>query len=71
MTTHLEAVYEEGWLKPLKPLALPEHSRVPLTLTSEVAEDEGPREWRLHSERSLMPVWDNPADDVFHVLLKK
>ncbi|MFM7805611.1 MAG: antitoxin AF2212-like protein [Verrucomicrobiota bacterium] len=69
MSTTLGAVYEQGWFKPLKPLSSPEHSRVPLTF--EVAEDEGPREWRLHSERSLMPVWDNPADDVFHVLLKK
>jgi len=71
MSTTLGAVYELGWLKPLKPLSPPEHSRVPLTLTSEVAEDVGRQEWRLHSERSLMPVWDNPADDVFHVLLKK
>jgi predicted DNA-binding antitoxin AbrB/MazE fold protein len=71
MSTTWEAVYEQGWLKPLKPSALPEHSRVHLTVTSEAAEDEGRQEWRLHSERSLMPVWDNPADDVFHVLLKK
>jgi len=36
MTTVVEAVYEQGWLKPLKPLLLPEHSRVRFTLTVEV-----------------------------------
>jgi predicted DNA-binding antitoxin AbrB/MazE fold protein len=71
VTTILEAVYEQGWLKPVKPLSLPEHSRVQLTLTSEAAEDVGRHEWLMQSERSLTQVWDNPADDVFHVLLKK
>ena len=71
MTTVVEAVYEQGWLKPLKPLLLPEHSRVQLTLTVEAAEDGGRPEWLIQSERSLMRVWDNPADDVFNALLKK
>jgi predicted DNA-binding antitoxin AbrB/MazE fold protein len=71
MTTVVEAVYEQGWLKPLKPLLLPEHSRVQLTVTAEVAEDVGRQEWLIQSERSLMQVWDNPADDVFNGLLKK
>lgn len=71
MTTVVEAVYEEGWLKPLKPLLLPEHSRVQLTLTVEAVEDGGRPEWLIQSERSLMQVWENPADDVFNVLIKK
>lgn len=71
MTTVVEAVYEQGWLKPVKPLLLPEHSRVQLTLTVEAAEDGRRQEWLIQSERSLMRVWDNPADDVFNVLLKK
>ena len=71
MTTVVEAVYEQGWLKPLKPLLLPEHSRVRLTVTAEAAEDVGRQEWLIQSERSLMQVWDNPADDVFNVLLMK
>ena len=71
MKTVVEAVHEQGWLKPLKPLLLPAHSRVQLTLTAEAAEDGGRQEWLFQSERSLMQVWDNPADDVFNVLLKK
>jgi predicted DNA-binding antitoxin AbrB/MazE fold protein len=71
MKTVVEAVHEQGWLKPLKPPLLPEHSRVQLTLTAEADEDGGRQEWLIQSERSLMRVWDNPADDVFNVLLKK
>ena len=71
MTTVVEAVYEQGWLKPLKPLLLPEHSRVQLTLKVEAAEDGGRPEWLIQSERSLMRVWENPADAVFNVLIKK
>jgi hypothetical protein len=55
----------------LKPLLLPEHSRVQLTLTVEAVEDGGRPEWLIQSERSLMQVWENPADDVFNVLIKK
>jgi hypothetical protein len=40
-------------------------------VTAEAAEDVGRQEWLIQSERSLMQVWDNPADDVFNVLLKK
>lgn len=71
MTTVVEAVYKQGWLKPLKPLLLPEHSRVQLTLTVEAVEDGGRPESLIQSERSLMQVWENPADDVFNVLIKK
>jgi uncharacterized pyridoxamine 5'-phosphate oxidase family protein len=55
----------------LKPPLLPEHSRVQLTLTAEAVEDVERQEWLIQSERSLKQVWDNPADDVFNVLLKK
>jgi predicted DNA-binding antitoxin AbrB/MazE fold protein len=71
MKTVVEAVHEQGWLKPLKPPLLPEHSRVQLTLTAEAAEDGGRPEWLIQSERSLMRVWDNPADDVLNLLIKK
>lgn len=71
MTTVVDAVYEQGWLKPLKPLLLPEHARVQLTLTAETADDTGRKEWLAQSERTLMKVWDNPADDVFNELLQK
>lgn len=34
MTMHIEAVYEQGLLRPLKPIALVEGERVELTLVS-------------------------------------
>ena len=71
MTTVVDAVYEQGWLKPLKPLLLPEHARVQLTLTAETADNVERQEWLAQSERTLMKVWDNPADDVFNELLQK
>ena len=33
MTTQLQAIYENGVLRPLEPLDLPEHQRVDLVLT--------------------------------------
>jgi predicted DNA-binding antitoxin AbrB/MazE fold protein len=39
MTRHLEAIYEQGVLRPLEPLALAEHQRVRLTL------EEKPSSW--------------------------
>jgi predicted DNA-binding antitoxin AbrB/MazE fold protein len=71
MKTVVEALHEEGWLKPLKPPLLSEYSRVQLTLTAEAVEDVERQEWLIQSERPLKQVWDNPADDVFNVLLKK
>jgi predicted DNA-binding antitoxin AbrB/MazE fold protein len=71
MTTVVDAVYEQGWLKPLKPLLLPEHARVQLTITSEPAADGERQEWLAQSERTLQRVWDNPADDVYNELLQK
>jgi predicted DNA-binding antitoxin AbrB/MazE fold protein len=71
MTTVVDAVYEQGWLKPLKPLLLPEHARVQLMLTAGPAEDVQRQEWLAQSERALMKVWDNSADDVFNELLQR
>ena len=71
MTTVVDAVYEQGWLRPLKPLLLPEHARVQLTLTAEPADGVERQEWLAQSERTVRKVWDNPADDVFNELLQR
>lgn len=42
MTLQLEAVFEDGVLRPVEPLSLPEHQRVTLTLDTKPA----PRSWR-------------------------
>ena len=70
MTPVVDAVYEQGWLKPLTPLGLPEHARVQVTVTSETSDDVGRQEWLAQSERTLLKTWDNPADDVYNELLK-
>jgi predicted DNA-binding antitoxin AbrB/MazE fold protein len=40
MTLTIEAVYQNGVLKPTKPLALPEGSEVKLTMTMTTKEDD-------------------------------
>lgn len=40
MTFQVDAIYDGGVLKPLEPLALPDQSRVQVTVSSEQAADE-------------------------------
>jgi predicted DNA-binding antitoxin AbrB/MazE fold protein len=63
----MEAIYENGVLRPLSPLTLPEHARVRLAV-DDLRDDER-SEWHAQSERRLKAVWDNSADDVFNDLL--
>ena len=68
MTAAVEAIYEDGLLRPLQPLALPEHAHV---LISVETMDEDPERaiWLAESERRLRETWENDADDVFNALL--
>lgn len=65
MALTTDAIYENGVLRPLSPLALPEHARVTISV---VVNDEARAEWLAESQRRLTAVWDNPADDVFNAL---
>ena len=67
MSTAVEAIYENGMFRPLQPLALPEHTRVQLSV--EAIGDADREAWLAQSERRLREVWDNDADDVFNELL--
>ena len=70
MTTAVEAIYEDGFLRPLQPLHLPEHTRVMVSV--ETLENDAERAaWLAQSERRLAAVWDNDAADVFNVLLAR
>ena len=70
MTTAVEAIYEDGVLRPFQPLALPEHTHVRLSVETLPADPERAA-WLAQSERRLREVWDNEADDVFNELLTR
>lgn len=70
MTTAVEAIYEDGLLRPLQPLPLPEHARVRVSV--ETLENDAERvAWLAQSERRLREVWKNDDDDVFNELLAR
>ena len=46
MVKQIDAVYEQGVLRPLEPLALSEHQRVRLTLDDSAAPRPRPLSWR-------------------------
>lgn len=70
MTTAVDAVYEGGVLRPLQPLALPEHTQVRVSVET-LPEDADRAAWLAQSERRLREVWGNDADDVFNELLSR
>lgn len=67
MTMQIEATYENGLLRPLAPLPLPEHAHV--TLTIETADDSGaqpkPGEWarRVRALAAMAPKVSHTIDD--------
>jgi predicted DNA-binding antitoxin AbrB/MazE fold protein len=68
MTTAVEAIYEDGLLRPLQPL--PKHTRVRVSV--ETFENDTERmAWLAQSERRLREAWENDADDVFNELLTR
>jgi len=70
MTTAVEAIYEDGMLRPLQPLSLPEHTHVRLSVET-LPDDPDRSAWVAQSERRLREFWDNDADDVFNELLTR
>jgi predicted DNA-binding antitoxin AbrB/MazE fold protein len=70
MTTAVEAIYEDGMLRPLQPLSLPEHTHVRLSVET-LPDDSDRTAWLAQSERRLHEIWENGADDVFNELLSR
>ena len=68
MTVAVEAIYEDGLLRPLQPLALPEHAHVRISVETMDA-DPVRAAWLAESERRLRETWGNDDDDVFNALL--
>ena len=70
MPTAVEAIYEDGVLRPLQPLSLPEHAHVRLSVEA-LPDDPERAAWLAQSERRLREIWENGADDVFNELLTR
>ena len=68
MTAAVEAIYEDGLLRPLQPLALPEHRRVRISVET-MDEDPERAVWLEQYACRLRETWDNDADDICNVLL--
>jgi predicted DNA-binding antitoxin AbrB/MazE fold protein len=71
MTTTVEAIYQNGVLKPQTPLNLPENVLLLVTIQSQPEDDADRRAWLQLSQAALLKTWDNSDDDVFNELLKK
>lgn len=65
MTAAVEAIYEDGLLRPLQPLALPEHARVRISVET-MDEDPERAVWLAQSARRLREVWENDGDDAYN-----
>ena len=67
MTINVDAVYEDGVLKPERPLALKEKSRVRVTIEAEeapAAKDDDPTGWK--TARAFIGMWKDgtPGESV-------
>jgi predicted DNA-binding antitoxin AbrB/MazE fold protein len=70
MHTNVEAIYENGLLRPLQPLPLAEHARVRVSVET-LENDLDRAAWLAQSERRLREIWENDADDIFNELLPR
>lgn len=61
MTMHIEAIYEHGLLRPIKPLNLPEGERVELTLVA-FSEVEAKRLSKAEREAREIEIINRNAD---------
>ena len=67
MTMQVEAIFENGVLKPASPISLPNGAHVKVTIDI----DPDRIAWLKASDDSLLKAWDNDADDVFNELLDR
>lgn len=65
MARSVMAVVREGKIELLEPEALPEGTRLVVTLL-----EDDQTFWLEVSQSSLDAIWDNPEDDIYAELLK-
>ncbi len=70
MKNAVEAIYEAGTLRLLQALPLPDHTHVRVAIETIPADAER-TEWLAQSERRLLAVWNNDADDIYNELLTR
>ncbi|MCS6910578.1 MAG: antitoxin family protein [Anaerolineales bacterium] len=67
MLSTVRAIFQNGRIKLLEPIEIPEGTHMLVTLLLE--EDE--RFWLRASQKSLDAVWENSEDDVYAELLTR
>lgn len=70
MTQKVEAIYEDGVLKPLQPLALAEHQRVSVTI-DELPAAEGPEEMLKAWEQVYEGLSDEEIAEIEAIILDR
>jgi predicted DNA-binding antitoxin AbrB/MazE fold protein len=65
MVRHIDAIFSQGAFRPIEPLALPEGTRVQLSVDDEIGAGSVPRTVKIHSPRLAHP--EDAADFVMEV----
>lgn len=63
MTRTIEAIFENGVLKPVEQLDLPEHQKVQVLIEAEMPSGQGNRAWHWQESRSIMDGFDGAVSD--------
>jgi len=66
MVRHVDAIFSQGAFRPLEPLALPEGSRVRLSVEEDTSTRPVPPDAKIHTPRLAHP--EDAADFVMEVL---
>lgn len=73
MSQTVEAIYENGIIRPLQPLDLPDQAyvRVSVEAVADGGADAERAAWLAQSERALTREWDNDPDDIYNELFSQ
>lgn len=63
MTLAVEAVFENGVLKPITPLALAENQKVHIIVQTDTAQNSEPTPWHWHEARKIDDGFEGTVAD--------